>query len=156
MVVVVVEFVVAVFASCSSSLLRLLIAPSSSSSCRIDGDDFDVAVVVVVAVVAVVVVCFLLMVHDRYSQSLQLIVRWFGCGWGRSRERSADENYKLTGFNFWEEKGEKELTVFGFLGRMFDVVVVLVRMHNTRKRYVLPGSTEKTVVVPDGTLSQFY
>ena len=60
---------------------------SGSSSCRIDGDDFDVAVVavvVVVAVVAVVVVvavCFLLMVHDRYSQSLQLIVRWFGCGW---------------------------------------------------------------------------
>ena len=54
------------------------------------------------------------------------------------------------------KKGEKELTVFGFLGRMFDVVVVLVRMHNTRKRYVLPGSTEKTVVVPDGTLSQFY
>ena len=53
-------------------------------TCRIDGDDFDVAVVVVVvvvAVVAVVVVCFLLMVHDRYSQSLQLIVRWFGCGW---------------------------------------------------------------------------
>ena len=57
---------------------------SGSSSCRIDGDDFDVAVVavvVVVAVVAVVVVCFLLMVHDRSSQSLQLIVRWFGCGW---------------------------------------------------------------------------
>ena len=57
---------------------------SGSSSCRIDGDDFDVAVVVVVAVVAVVavvVVCFLLMVHDRYFQSLQLIVRWFGCGW---------------------------------------------------------------------------
>ena len=61
---------------------------SGSSSCRIDGDDFDVSMVVVVvvvvavvAVVAVVVVCFLLMVHDRYSQSLQLIVRWFGCRW---------------------------------------------------------------------------
>ena len=51
---------------------------SGSSSCRIDDDDFDVAVVDEVAVVAVVVVCFLLMVHDRYSQSLQLFVRWFG------------------------------------------------------------------------------
>ena len=57
---------------------------------------------------------------------------------------------------FVEKRGSEELTVFGFRGtkkiELFDVRVV-VRMHNTRKRYVLPGSTEKTAVGPDGTPS---
>ena len=60
--------------------------------------------------------------------------------------------------SFFEKRGSEELTVFVFLveDNSLSNVRVVVRMHTTRKRYVLPGSTEKTIVVPDVTPSQFY